>query len=504
MPIGSAARRARGPATFQLMAAGAGGTPKLMRVRSALSLCLLVASAGRASAQPIDPYAPAPAAPAPAPAPRPAPTPAPAPAPAPSPAAPTPTPALVPGQVQVDDPVLAEQIALALVQRAQELYDARVFVDAKQLAVEALIRSPKGPAADQARFLMKKINEALGLPEIPEQPARPEAKPEPVPDLAPIQDPTEQRDRKDQKIDAAPERPDRPSRLTAGVHAGLYAGLIGATIGAFFDDDTPAGGAVPVGVVAGVAAGLAAPRLVSRLSWHDGQVRTAGAASVWGGVIGGLFADSVKTDGTTGREVMVGASIGATVGLAGGVLLARRNALTTGDVALVDTLAGMGAVGGLTLGMLMQPAESEAYSVNSIIGTAGGVLVGLIAAPQTNTTQRRMLRVAGVSALGGAIPFLLYAGIYDKGTTADERVTGLLSSIGLVAGAWLGFRLTRNLDVDKDVLPGKKREVEDAPPSLLGRNSDGRWSHGMLAVQPLSQALAPQRGMAVPLLGAAF
>jgi hypothetical protein len=487
MRIGNVARRSRGPATFQLMAAGAGGTPKLMRVRSALSLCLLVASAGRAAAQPIDPYAPAP------------PVPAPTPAPAPGPAA----PALVPGQVQVDDPVLAEQVALALVQRAQELYDARVFVDAKQLAVEALIRSPKGPAADQARFLLKKINEALGLPELPEQPAKPEPKPkpEPEPDLTPIQDPTEQHG---QKIDAAPERPDRPSRLTAGVHAGLYAGLLGATVGAFFDDDTPAGGAVPVGLVTGVAAGLVAPRLVRRLAWHDGQVRTAGAASVWGGVIGGLFADSVKTDGTTGRQVMVGASIGATAGLAGGVLLARRNALTEGDVALVDTLAGMGAVGGLTLGMLMQPAETEAYSVNSIIGTAGGVLVGLIAAPQTNTTQRRMLRVAGATALGGAIPLLLYAGIYDAGSTADERVTGLLSSVGLVAGAWVGFRLTRNLDVDKDLLPGKKREVEDAPPSLLSRHSDGRWSHGMLTVQPLSQALAPQRGMAVPLLGAAF
>src|SRR5689334_22813684 len=395
MRIGTPARRAR----FQLMGGGAGGTPRVMRVRSALPSCLLLglllASAGRAVAQPVDPYGPAPA---------PAPKPAPAPAPGPGPGSPA------PAQVQVDDPVLAEQIALALVQRAQELYDARVFVDAKQLAVEALIRSPKGLAADQARFLMKKINEALGLPELPEQPAKPEPKPEPVPDLAPIRDPTEQCD---QKIDAAPERPDRPSRLTAGVHAGLYAGLRGATIGAFFDDDTPAGGAVPVGLVAGVAAGLAAPRLVSRLAWHDGQVRTAGAASVWGGVIGGFFADSVKTDGTTGREVMVGASIGATVGLAGGVLLARRNKLTAGDVALVDTFAGMGAVGGLTLGMLMQPVESEAYSVNSIIGTAGGVLVGLIAAPQTNTTQRRMLRVAGASALGGAIPFLLYAGIYD-------------------------------------------------------------------------------------------
>jgi hypothetical protein len=437
------------------------------------------------------------------PAPPPAPAPAPYAPPAPAPAPPAPAP--VPGQVNTDDPVLAEQIALALVHRAQELYDARVFVDAKQLAIEALIRSPKGPAAEQARFLVKQINEALGISEAPEPPAPPAVKPvEPAPDLTPIEDPTEARG---PQIDSAPERPDRPSRLPARVHAGLYAGLLGATVGAFIDEDTPAGGAVPVGLVSGLAAGLAAPRLFDRLAWSDGQIRTAGAASVWGGVIGGFFADSVKTDGTSARQVLVGASIGATVGAAGGALLARRDPFTRGDVALIDTLAGMGAVGGLTIGMLMQPVETEAYSVNAILGTAGGVVIGMIAAPQTNTTQRRMLRVAGFSALGGAIPFLLYAGVHDKDTSADERVTGLLSSVGLVAGAWLGFRMTRNLDVGGDVRPirpGKPPAPEDAPPSLLSRHSDGRWTHGMLAIQPLSQALAPQRGMAVPLLGAAF
>jgi hypothetical protein len=403
--------------------------------------------------------------------------------------------------VHTDDPVLAEQIAQSLVLRAQELYDARVFVDAKQLAVEALVRSPKGPAADQARFLVKKINEQLGISDAPEKPAPPEVKPEPQPDLTPITDPTDPRGA---KIDTAPEGPDRPSRLTAGVHAGLYVGLLGATVGSFFSQDEPAGGAVPVGLATGLVAGLIAPRVFNRLSWHDGQVRTMGAASVWGGVIGGLFADSVETTGTSARQILVGASIGATAGAAVGALLARKDHFTRGDIALVDTLGGIGAASGLTIGMLMQPAETEAYSVNSIIGAASGVLVGMIAAPQTNTTQRRMVRVAAVSALGGAIPFLLYAGIYSKDSAADERVTGLLASGGLVAGAWLGFRMTRNLDVDRDVLPGKKREVDDAPPSLVSRHSDGRWTQGVPAIQPLSQALAPQRGMALPLLGAAF
>src|SRR5690606_26528065 len=117
----------------------------------------------------------------------------------------------------------------------------------------------------------------------------------------------------------------------------------------------------------------------------------------------------------------------------------------------VDTLAGIGTVGGLTMGMLMQPAQPEAYAVNSIIGAAGGVIAGIVAAPNTNTTPRRMLRVAGLSAAGGAVPFLLYGAIYDSGSKADERVVGLLSSVGLVGGAYLGFRLTRGMDEGLDV-----------------------------------------------------
>jgi hypothetical protein len=220
-------------------------------------------------------------------------------------------------------------------------------------------------------------------------------------------------------------------------------------------------------------------------------------------VVGGLFGDIGKTEGTSSRQVLVGASIGATIGGGAGVLLARENRYTPGDIALVDTLAGIGAVGGLTLGMLMQPAEGEAYSLNSAFGAAGGVVVGLIAAPQTNTTPRRMLRVAGLAAAGGAVPFLLYAAAYDKEGHGDERLVGGLSSIGLVAGAIIGFRLTRGMDRDKDQSPRKSPE-NDAPASLITRSSVGDWSLGTIAVQPLSPTLSPQRGMAFPVVGAAW
>ena len=449
-----------------------------MRVRHSLLACLAgvgVAHAQPGAKTPQDPYATAPQDPYAGPA-----------APVSRPPPPT---------KSTEDVALAEQVASALVQRAQQLLDARVFIDAKQLAVEALVKSPNGPAAERARALIKLINQQLGIAD--PEPAAPA--PEPV-DLTPIEDPTTSKP----AIELGPERPERAKRVTAGVHIGLYVGLLGATAGAFFSDDSPAGGAIPIGIASGLAAGVYLPRWIDKLNWNEAQVRTAGAGTVWGGVVGGLFGDIGKKSGTNARHVLVGASIGATAGGLGGALLARDNRYTPGDLALVDTFAGIGTVGGLTIGMLMQPAESEAYSLNAALGAAGGVIVGLVAGPQTNTTPRRMMRVSGLSAVGGAAPFLLYAAIHDPSSQADERLVGALSSIGLVAGAYLGFRLTSDMDVGKDVLTRKRPSDRDAPASVLGRSSSGRWSLGSLSPQPLSRQLAPQRGMAIPLVGATW
>jgi hypothetical protein len=220
--------------------------------------------------------------------------------------------------------------------------------------------------------------------------------------------------------------------------------------------------------------------------------------------MGGLFADAVSVDGTTPGHVFIGAAVGAGLGGVAGMALAKRGKHTRGDIALMDTLAGLGAAGGLTVGMLMQPVEGEAYSVNAMIGIASGLLVGYVAGPQTNTTERRMLRVAGISALGGALPFLLYAGIYDDTTDNDEQLVGGLATAGLLAGAYIGFRLTRDLDVDRDVLPGEKRASDDAPVALVGRHSDGRWRANGIGINPLSRQLAPQPGMTLSVLGGRF
>lgn len=351
--------------------------------------------------------------------------------PIPPPPSPTPLPAPAPAPGSTDEAVLNEQIAAALVARAQELFDAKFYADAKQLALEALVRSPRGTAAAQAQYIITAVDTALGVTAKPA--------PEPPVDLTPIRDPLANRE---------------------------------------VDQPAPEG------------------ELASRN-------RRILSGAVWGAAIGGLFADAVSVDGTEPSHVAIGAGVGGALGGAAAFALTRKVRQTRGDVALMDTLAGLGAAGGLTLGMLMQPAEGEAYSVNAMIGVAGGLLVGYIAAPQTNTTERRMLRVAGMAALGGALPFLLYAGIYDDTTDSDERLVGGLATAGLLAGAYVGFRLTRDLDAGKDVLPGERR-TDDAPVALIGRHSNGRWSANGLGLAPTSRALAPQPGLTLTVLGGRF
>jgi hypothetical protein len=425
-------------------------------------------------------------------------------APLPAPPGPPAPDASAPQDPYGADPVLDEQVAEQLVARAQELLDARIWVDAKQLAVEAVVRSPKGNAADRARHIIKIVNAQLGIKDDPAPTPPSEVKPAESPDLTPITDPS--------AFDPSRHPPPRQSGAegrdgrTAGmVHGALFGGLLGATAGAYIGGDNPASVAVPLGIATGIGSGLVAPLVVNRLDWDEAQVRTAGSISLWGGVLGGLFAGAVTGAGEgppSGKGILLGASIGSAAGLAAGGALAHHRKLTRGDVALVDTLAGIGTAGGLTLGMLMQPAQPEAYAVNSMLGAAGGILVGVIAAPNSNTTPRRMLRVAGLAAAGGALPFLLYAGIYDDRSDGDEQVVGLLSTAGLVGGAYLGFRLTRDMDAGLDV---HGPEAADAPPAALGRNSDGSWTIGRIGFQRTPRTLSTtSSALTLTILGATF
>jgi hypothetical protein len=84
----------------------------------------------------------------------------------------------------------------------------------------------------------------------------------------------------------------------------------------------------------------------------------------------------------------------------------------------------------------------------------------------------------GALVLGGT-PWLLYLPLEDGGTTSDERVIGFLSSAGIVAGAYLGYRWSKKLAGD-EVQPGRKRtrDPDDAAgaSALFRRDPGGGWS----------------------------
>jgi hypothetical protein len=392
-----------------------------------------------------------------------------------------------------DDDVV---IARALVARAQQLLDAGFPADAKQLAEEALARSADGDAAAQAKAIIDEANRQLGV-----------AEPTPTPDPTPPPDPTPE-----PKPDLGPaEQVDDPrpaGKRWMGYH-GMAMGLtLGGGLGMAIDynrEDDEVGPGAAIGAAAGIGLGYFAGRWAAdRYDLTAPQAATIGSASVFGGAIGGVFADVADVGGTTARDVGLGLSIGTVVGAAGGVMVARANKLSSGDVALLDSFAFYGMVGGLTVGAAMQPAEDEAYSLNAAIGGIGGWLAGAAFAPKIDASPRRVSRMFLGALLGGGAPWLLYAGISDDTTTGDERAIGLASTAGLLVGAYLGHRWSRGMAGEEKGVEQRKRPTDSGPamPALFRRDNTGSWTVG----PPLPRALAVEcrRAWLVDLVGGSF
>ncbi len=199
------------------------------------------------------------------------------------------------------------------------------------------------------------------------------------------------------------------------------------------------------------------------------------AAGVGGGAVaGGLFADVVSgLDDTSSGDILGGVLIGAVVGGGAAYLLERDTHLTVGDHALIGSLATWGLVGGLTFGLAIDPPEGEAYSLNGVVGIVGGYVVGHVAARQSDVSTRRMLRVNAAALIGAAAPWLLYAAASDPDSNDDEQAFGFLSTVGLLGGAYLGFRWTRGMAPGSEV----DRARGHGPTALLMRDEAG-WRVG--------------------------
>lgn len=218
---------------------------------------------------------------------------------------------------------------------------------------------------------------------------------------------------------------------------------------------------------------------------------------VGGAVAGGLFADLVTgLDGTNEDQVFTGIILGAA---AGGIMArALGNAeLTRGDYALVNSMTAWGLTGSLMFAFALDPAEGEAFSLNGVVGTAGGYIIGHIAARKTDVSGPRMARVNLAAFAGAAAPWLIYAAASDDSTGDDEQAFGFLSTAGLIGGIYLGFRWTRSMKSGSAV---EQAEYDRVPVALFQHGRSGGWRAGGLALNPVQGG----HGRTLSLVGAAW
>jgi hypothetical protein len=138
---------------------------------------------------------------------------------------------------------------------------------------------------------------------------------------------------------------------------------------------------------------------------------------------------------------------------------------------------------GVLLGVAMDPTQSEAYSLNALLGTAVGLGAGIYAARRLETTRRRMFWVDMGGAAGSLAPWLLLYPLMGADSDSAAQVTGVVSNLGLLGGALLAWRLSAGMD--KEARIGRLQIARAPVPGLFQRTEDGEWSTGMLSVRPL-------------------
>ncbi len=414
----------------------------------------------------------------------------------------------------ITDVALDEAVAKALYERGRVLLSSGDYANAKMLFIESLERSFSGPVSADAKLMLQTANERLGLEDLdaglpqpgatddglldpygqspPEEPldAYPAAEPEIQPEPAPLA--------------AAGLSADEAWRAQRGLM--LYGGLLGFTaglamVGPYDDEDNVRGGAVLSGLI-GAGAGAGAAYYLSReRPMTVGQAWAVGSGGVWGGVLGGFFADLVTgIDTTSVNDVYRGIGIGSLVGTGAGAYYALAARPSRNDLALTNSLGMYGGLGALLLSVAMDPATGEAYSLNAVFGAVGGLSIGLWASTKLDISRQRMLRIDLGALAGAAAPWiLLYPVIADYSTDSDERTVGLVSAASLFGGAYLAWRYTSDMDAGQP-------QAGEAPMGLLHRSSDGAWMVGLPNVRPaaLPALDARTRGYAVDVLGGHF
>jgi hypothetical protein len=241
--------------------------------------------------------------------------------------------------------------------------------------------------------------------------------------------------------------------------------------------------------------------LTRRMELTPGQGQAILSGGTWGTYTIALLGDAFSgVDTSSTNDIFKSMSIGGALGLGAGYLWSRSKP-SEADVSLVNSFGAYATVAGLELGAVMQPPESEAYSINAAIGAGGGLAIGLLAASKWEVSRRRMLRI-DLGVLGGAAAAwaVIYPALADDTTNDDEQAAGLISLVTMTAGGYLGWRFTRGMDGSAAKVPPPPSHIDDdtdfgTTTGLLERARSGRWALGIPLPRPMqNRALGPRIG----------
>jgi hypothetical protein len=139
-----------------------------------------------------------------------------------------------------------------------------------------------------------------------------------------------------------------------------------------------------------------------------------------------------------------------------------------------------------------------------LLGAGVGIGVGIYAAPRLDVSRERMLWVDLGAGLGMVTPWvLIYPAVADSTSEADEQTVGVISAVGLLAGGYLAWRLTADMD-EKEIVAQKQLP---AMTGLLQHTAGGAWAMGVPLPRLPDSALGPRtRGfsMAIDLVSGQF
>ncbi len=387
-----------------------------------------------------------------------------------------------------------EAVAAALFDRGQLLFAKGDFHNAKKLFIEALERSPQGTWADKSMAMLRSANERLGIRDLEHGAPRVEKIPT---DDEPV-DPYGEAS----VGDAGGDGPVNPYKTTESGGGDRV-----ADSGSPLDPYGDTGGASAGGGRSQVRPGGRADTGAPSASTMRARVLVSGAA--WGAYNGALLGDLVTGVGTSTDGEIAGFFIGgALVGTGASYLYWRKSPPTEDELALVNSMGLYGAAAGLLLGVGFDPIESEAYSLQGMLGSAIGLGAGFYLTRKLDISRRRSWRLDLGAAAGVAVTWgLFYPLVSDDSTNNDEQAAGFISVAAMGGGALIAYLLTRGMDRGRHAGDGEK---PPAPPvaGLITRSGKGAWGLGHVAVRPIvSPALTGSRrsaGWGLDVLGGRF